>query len=108
MNRDPSAPSYPDLLEAARAFGSADGWSAAGSGSAAPPGTDRPWGGGRDPEDLARLLWGHRPGDPPSGLELNAPLWYDSGFAEALAAARRRAEQTRGPGRVPTAPPTPG
>jgi hypothetical protein len=44
---------------------------------------------GRTPGDFARLLWGSRPGRPPAGLELNAPLWYASGFAEAVALAGR-------------------
>ena len=88
-------PSYADLLEAARALGCADGRSAARWGLADLPGTDRPTCGGRDPERFARLLWGDRPGDPPSGLELNAPLWYTDGFAEALAAERDRADRRR-------------
>jgi hypothetical protein len=106
---DPApAPPYPDLLEAARVLGCADGWSAAGSGPSAPPGADHPSCGGLDPEDLARLLWGNRPGDPPAGLELNAPLWYDAGFAEALNAARSRADRRRSPGSAPVAPRTRG
>jgi hypothetical protein len=48
---------------------------------------------GRDPEEFARHLWADRPGPPPSGLELNAPLWYGRGFAEALTAARHRVER---------------
>ena len=40
---------------------------------------------GRTPEEFVRLLW-TGPGEPPSGLELNAPLWYATGFAEACTA----------------------
>jgi hypothetical protein len=40
---------------------------------------------GRTPADFARALWSPRPGDPPAGLELNAPHWYARGFAEGVA-----------------------
>jgi hypothetical protein len=42
---------------------------------------------GRSPAAFARLLWDGRPGTPPSGLEVNAPLWYSTGFREGLAVA---------------------
>jgi hypothetical protein len=82
---------YLSLLEAAHALGHADGGLAAWvepSGSVGPQSaTCR----GREPEEFARLVWGDRPGAPPSGLRVNAPLWYAHGFAEGLAAERRPA-----------------
>jgi hypothetical protein len=42
---------------------------------------------GRTPADFARALWSHRPGEPPGGLELNAPHWYARGFADGVALA---------------------
>jgi hypothetical protein len=51
---------------------------------------------GRSPAAFARLLWEGRPGTPPSGLELNAPLWYAAGFREGLAAAAVRQPRTTG------------
>ena len=86
-------PPYRDLLEAARLLGHSDGCWAVRADLDAPPGTPPPACGGRSPEEFARLLWGRRPGAPPSGLELNAPLWYADGFAEALVAERARADR---------------
>jgi hypothetical protein len=42
---------------------------------------------GRTPAGFARALWSSRPGEPPAGLELNAPQWYARGFGEAVALA---------------------
>lgn len=39
---------------------------------------------GRSPAAFARHLWGDRPGQPPAGLEVNGPLWYATGYREAL------------------------
>jgi hypothetical protein len=83
---DPSAPTYQQLLEEAREIGRADGRFAA---AFEPPGAgaDRhPRCLGRAPAEFARLLWEDRPGTPPAGLEVNAPLWYATGFAEGLEA----------------------
>jgi hypothetical protein len=83
---DRSAPTYRQLLEEAREIGRADGRFAA---AFEPPGTgaDRhPRCLGRAPAEFARLLWEDRPGTPPAGLEVNAPLWYATGFAEGLEA----------------------
>jgi hypothetical protein len=88
-------PPYWALLETAHAFGRRDGHAAARfepHGPVDPPSTCCR---GRDPAAFARLLWGDRPGDPPSGLEVNAPLWYARGFADGLAAERRWAERRR-------------
>jgi hypothetical protein len=79
-----STPTYRQLLEIALELGRADGWFAAafeapGSGNGHAPRCL-----GRSPEEFARLLWG-RADEPPSGLEVNAPLWYATGFAEGLA-----------------------
>jgi hypothetical protein len=83
---DPSAPTYRQLLEEAREIGRADGrFAAAFEPSGA--GADRhPRCLGRTPAEFARLLWEGRPGTPPVGLEVNAPLWYATGFAEGLEA----------------------
>jgi hypothetical protein len=83
-------PSYRALLETAHALGRADGCSAARFEPAGPVGPPSPYCQGRDPEQFARHLWADRPGTPPSGLAVNAPLWYATGFAEALAAERER------------------
>jgi hypothetical protein len=81
---------YAQLLEEAWELGRADGRFAAAFET---PGTAPLTGErslGRTPAEFARLLWEHRPGDPPSGLEGNAPLWYATGFAEGLEQERRR------------------
>ena len=78
-----------ELLEEALELGRADGAFAA---AFEPPGPVDPRSErclGRTPAEFARLLW-DGPGDPPSGLELNAPLWYFTGFAEGLDRAARR------------------
>ncbi len=100
-------PPYWALLETAHAFGRRDGRAAARfepHGLVDPPSTRCR---GRDPAAFARLLWGDRPGDPPSGLEANAPLWYARGFAQGLAAERRGAERRQlvGSPRAPAASP---
>ena len=94
-----SAPTYQQLLEEARELGRMDGGFAA---AFEPAGAEVPFSGrclGRTPAEFARLLWQDRPGEPPSGLELNAPLWYASGFGEGLATrsrdGRRTAENAR-------------
>lgn len=87
---DLSAPTYRQLLEQAQDLGRVDGAFAA---AFEPPGSAAGSGArcrGRTPADFARLLWESRPGTPPTGLELNAPLWYAAGFAEGLAAGARR------------------
>jgi hypothetical protein len=84
---DSTSPMYRQLLEEALELGRADGRFAAAfetSGGEAEAGRRCL---GRTPEEFARLLW-NGPGEPPSGLELNAPLWYATGFAEGLASAR--------------------
>jgi hypothetical protein len=91
---DSPAPCYRDLLEAAWSLGRADGLLAAAFEPGAPdPGC--PICQGRDPAEFARWLWGGQPGPPPSGLEVNAPLWYARGFATGLADERRRAADRR-------------
>jgi hypothetical protein len=84
---DISAPTYRDLLEMARELGRADGQFAAAFESGGTAGVPAPRCLGRTPAEFAGLLWG-RAGTPPAGLEVNAPLWYASGFAEGLAASR--------------------
>lgn len=76
-------PQYPQLLLAAYELGHIDGGIArdfepADTVDAVRPSRCR----GRTPEQFARLLWGDGPGNPPSGLVANAPLWYCLGFAE--------------------------
>jgi hypothetical protein len=90
---DRPAPSYPDLLEAAWSLGRADGLLAAAFEPDAAAGG--PTCQGRDPAEFARWLWDGQPGPPPSGLEVNAPLWYSRGFAEGLTAERRREADRR-------------
>ncbi|UOY03756.1 hypothetical protein [Blastococcus sp. PRF04-17] len=77
------APTYGELLREAWELGRADGLFAA---AFEPPGA--PTGRaerclGRTPAEFARLLW-RRTGTPPIGLEVNAPLWYATGYAEGL------------------------
>ncbi|WP_448618121.1 hypothetical protein [Geodermatophilus sp. URMC 65] len=91
--RAPLSWPYLQLLEAAHSLGRADGGLAAQvepAGSVVPRST---YCRGREPEEFARLLWADRPGAPPSGLRVNAPLWYAHGFSEGLAAERRRPER---------------
>jgi hypothetical protein len=83
---DSSAPTYQQLLEEAQELGRVDGRFAAAFEQ---PGSEGTFGErclGRTPAGFAELLWEGRPGTPPSGLEVNAPLWYATGFAEGLAA----------------------
>jgi hypothetical protein len=85
-----TTPTYVELLEEARELGRIDGRFAA---AFEPSGTtvgrlERCL--GRTPADFARLLWEGRPGTPPAGLEVNAPSWYATGFAEGLAAGAAR------------------
>ena len=78
-------PTYAELLEEAQELGRLDGALAA---ALEVPDTGIPTGErclGRTPPEFARLLWEGRPGDPPTGLEVNAPLWYATGFAEGVA-----------------------
>lgn len=85
-----STPRYELLLEEARELGRLDGRFAA---DFEPVGSVEQRSGlclGRTPREFARLLWEHRPGNPPAGLEVNAPHWYVLGFTEGLTA--RRAE----------------
>jgi hypothetical protein len=87
---DRSIPAYRQLLEEAQELGRLDGRFAAAfepTGSAA-EGSGRCL--GRTPAEFAALLWEHRRGDPPAGLEINAPSWYAVGFEDGL--ATRRAE----------------
>jgi hypothetical protein len=86
---DSSSPTYRQLLEEALELGRADGRFAAAFETYGSAGEAGPRCLGRTPEELARLLW-NGPGEPPSGLELNAPLWYATGFAEGLASAPAR------------------
>lgn len=85
-----SAPTYRQLLAEAQELGRLDGAFAAAFER---PDPDEPGSGrclGRTPAEFARLLWEDQPGSPPSGLEVNAPLWYAAGFAEGLQARVRR------------------
>jgi hypothetical protein len=80
--------SYRDLLDSAYVRGWDDGSFAARFEPLEGVHQAGPVCQGCSPADFARLLWSSRPGGPPAGLELNAPLWYASGFAEAVALAR--------------------
>ena len=103
-------PTYAELLEEARELGRLDGALAAALEVpvTGPPTAERCL--GRTPAEFARLLWEGRPGDPPTGLEVNAPLWYATGFVAGLAVEPTRhcgawtghgpADPPRGQGRV--------
>ena len=85
-----SIPTYRQLLEEALEIGRLDGRFAA---DFEPTCTAADVSGrclGRTPAEFAGLLWDHRPGSPPAGLEVNAPSWYAVGFRDGLAI--RRAE----------------
>jgi hypothetical protein len=91
---DGGARTYQQLLEEAQELGRLDGAFAA---AFEPADLSAPHSGqclGRAPAEFARLLWEDRPGTPPSGLEVNAPLWYAAGFDEGLRAARSRVAQS--------------
>jgi hypothetical protein len=77
------APTYRQLLAEAFEIGRLDGRFAAAFEAPGEELSERCL--GRTPEAFARLLWDGRPGDPPAGLEQNAPHWYASGFADGLA-----------------------
>ena len=85
---DRSARTYRQLLTEALEIGRADGRFAAAFES---PSTTTAHTAtrclGRTPAEFAGLLWGNCADAPPAGLELNAPLWYATGFAEGLAEA---------------------
>jgi hypothetical protein len=89
---DSSTPTYRQLLGEAQELGRADGRFAAAFERSGTEGRCGDRCLGRTPAEFARLLWQDRPGTPPSGLEVNAPLWYADGFSEGLSAgaARRR------------------
>jgi hypothetical protein len=87
-----STPTYRQLLEIALELGRADGRFAAAFEAPAPGEWPAARCLGRSPEEFARLLWG-RTEEPPTGLEVNAPLWYATGFAEGL--EEEAAEQRR-------------
>jgi hypothetical protein len=91
---DNTAATYRQLLEEAREIGRADGrFAAAFEGPDAPAGHgDRCL--GRTPSAFADLLWEGRPGTPPSGLVVNAPLWYATGFGEGLREGAARPRRT--------------
>jgi hypothetical protein len=91
---DTGATTYQQLLEEARELGRLDGRfaSALESPGAASGGSDRCL--GRGPAAFARLLWEDRPGTPPSGLEVNAQLWYAAGYREGLAAGSAPARRS--------------
>ena len=83
---DTSAPGYRRLLEEAAELGRLDGRFAAAFELPGVPLGDSCL--GRSPAEFARLLWDGRAGEPPAGLEQNAPHWYATGFAEGLRAGR--------------------
>jgi hypothetical protein len=80
----PDRSPYHRLLALAYDLGRADGRFARAFEA---PGSDRSDDccAGRTPQQFAALLWAGRPGAAPSGLGVNAPLWYAAGFREGLA-----------------------
>jgi hypothetical protein len=81
-------PSYSDLLHTAYALGRVDGLLAADFEPQESTGPSTACCRGRDPADFAGQLWDLPDGEPPAGLEINAPHWYARGFEEALSDAR--------------------
>ena len=77
--------SYQELLVEAQELGRADGAFAAAFEPLEVEAMSGERALGRTPAEFARLLWEDRPGNPPTGLEINGPLWYAAGFAEGLA-----------------------
>src|SRR3954449_2163056 len=99
-------PRYGDLLQAAWSLGRADGlFAAAFEADDAGPDRGAPVCQGRDPDEFAAQLWADQPGPPPSGLVVNAPLWYADGFTAGLADERRRIAARRP---APSPRPLPG
>jgi len=94
---DDSLPTYGRLLEEALELGRIAGRFAAAFEPPAAAIGDHCL--GLDPEAVARLLWGARSGEPPTGLEVNAPLWYAAGFAEGLASGAAQQRETASPQR---------
>jgi hypothetical protein len=88
-------PGYVDLLQAAWSLGRADGLFAASFEPDDGPQPCAPVCQGRSPDEFAAELWGDQPGSPPSGLTINAQLWYADGFAAGLADERRRIDVRR-------------
>src|SRR4051812_23631047 len=90
MDNASSPAAYGAVLQAAWSLGRADGLFAASFEPAdATPRADTVC-QGRSPEEFAAELWADQPGPAPSGLVLNAPLWYADGFAAGLADERAR------------------
>jgi hypothetical protein len=83
----PGVPAYSAVLEDAYGLGYADGRLAALVDDA-PPDPETPTCRGRTDAELARYLWADLPGEPPSGVEVNARHWYLAGLTEGMAAAR--------------------
>jgi hypothetical protein len=83
----PGTPAYSAVLEDAYRLGHADGRLAALVDDA-PPDLDSPTCRGRTPAELAEYLWADLPGDPPSGVEVNARPWYLAGLTDGMAEAR--------------------
>jgi hypothetical protein len=81
------APVYRQLLQTAYALGREDGAFAVDFEPALAADAVGDRSRGLCPAEFARRLWGERPGNPPSGLELCAPHWYADGFTEALGRA---------------------
>ena len=87
---DSGTTTYLQLLDEALELGRLDGRFAAKFAPVAGGCSDHCL--GRSPAEFARLLWEGRQGQPPTGLEVNAPLWYATGFREGLVAG---AEENR-------------
>jgi hypothetical protein len=81
---------YLRALETAHALGRADGLLAVQLELEDGPAAMSSRCHGLDPEDFAGRIWGAGAGTPPTGVLLNAPLWYAHGFREAVAIARAR------------------
>ena len=87
---EPIGTRYGDLLQAAYSRGWTDGCFAAPLEPTDRVDSPEPTSQGLDTTDFARSLWGCQAGEPPAGLDLNAPLWYARGFADALTVAVHR------------------
>ena len=85
--RRPGAPAYSAVLEEAYRLGRADGRLAAAFDDGLPD-PSSPTCRGRTAAELAAHLWADLPGDPPAGVEVNAPLWYLAGLTDGMREAR--------------------
>ena len=79
----PGTPAYQHVLEAAYHLGHADGRLAAAF-EEAPPNVVGATCRGRTAAEFAEYMWADQPGPVPTGVEVNAPIWYLVGLNDGL------------------------